>query len=47
MKQTDYKYYKKFPSNTVPLSTVPKTVRNSIHFKNLSDAQIIDTGAVR
>jgi len=42
MKPTDYKYYMAFPSNTVSLSSVPKTVRNSTHFQNLLDAKIID-----
>lgn len=42
MKQTDYKWYIAIQKGKVPLSSVPKTVRDSIHFMNLLEAGIID-----
>jgi len=43
MKELEYKVYKELKTRSVPSALVPKSVRNSLVFKNLQHAKIIDT----
>lgn len=43
MKELDYKIYLELKSKDIPAAKVPTSVRNSLIFKNLQQAKIIDT----
>jgi len=42
MKEIDYKFYNELKSNSISSAQVPRSVRTSLHFKNLFDAGVID-----
>ncbi|MBX2961953.1 MAG: hypothetical protein KF687_05525 [Cyclobacteriaceae bacterium] len=43
MKELEYKVYKELKMNNVPSAQIPKSVKNSLLFKNLQQAKILDT----
>jgi hypothetical protein len=43
MKEHDYKFYSELRKESISLSQVPKSIKNSWHFLNLIDAKTLDT----